>query len=146
MSAPHTAECCNTELGQQRGNTGSELLRAVITEISISWDITPCTPSKDNICFGGKNRILLHGKRISQARNQRETGSKETLQNVGWLSADYMALYSTRQNSPKKLQSLKRFQWQQCPYVESAIHLLFIFILFIFIWIRGLWSSVLQEK
>jgi hypothetical protein len=37
----------------------------------------PCGPLKVNRCFGGTCRLRLQGRRISQARNQREAGGKE---------------------------------------------------------------------
>jgi hypothetical protein len=41
---------------------------------SIFWDITPCGPFKVNRSFGGTCRLHLQGLRISQERNQRESG------------------------------------------------------------------------
>jgi hypothetical protein len=67
-------------------------------------DITPCSPLKVNRRFGGTYRLYLLGRRINQARNQREAGSKQRavsllglffdrsdvfLRNVGWVSTDY---------------------------------------------------------
>jgi hypothetical protein len=43
---------------------------------STFWDITPFNPLKVNRRFGEKSRLHLEGRRISQARNQREAGSK----------------------------------------------------------------------
>jgi hypothetical protein len=40
---------------------------------TIFWDITPCSPLKVNRHFGGTYRLLLQGRRISRARNQRES-------------------------------------------------------------------------
>jgi hypothetical protein len=40
---------------------------------TIFWDIAPCTPLKVNRCFGVTYRIHLQGRRISGARNQRES-------------------------------------------------------------------------
>jgi hypothetical protein len=40
---------------------------------SIFWDITPCSPLKVNIHFGGTCRPHLQGWSISQARNRRES-------------------------------------------------------------------------
>jgi hypothetical protein len=37
---------------------------------TIFWDITPCSPLKVKLRFGGTYRLHLHGRRISQARNQ----------------------------------------------------------------------------
>jgi hypothetical protein len=55
-------------------HTSFKVLTAVVTKISIFWDIMPCIPLKVNRRFG---RSCLHfpSRIISQARNQRETGS-----------------------------------------------------------------------
>jgi hypothetical protein len=41
---------------------------------TIFWDITPCSPLKVNRRFGGTYRLNLQGRKISRARNQRESG------------------------------------------------------------------------
>jgi hypothetical protein len=41
-------------------------------------DISPFGPPKDKRRFGGTYNHRLQGRRISQARNQREAGSKQT--------------------------------------------------------------------
>jgi hypothetical protein len=46
---------------------------------SIFWDMTLCSPLKVNRRFGGAFRLNLQCLRISQARNQREAGSKHSL-------------------------------------------------------------------
>jgi hypothetical protein len=48
-----------------------EVLTAVIMESCVFWDITPCSPVKVNLRFGGTCRLHLQSRRISQARNQR---------------------------------------------------------------------------
>jgi hypothetical protein len=40
---------------------------------SIFWDIISCSLLKINLRFGGTLRLYLQGRRISQARNQRES-------------------------------------------------------------------------
>jgi hypothetical protein len=40
--------------------------------------MTPCSPLKVNRRFGGTCRLCLQGRRISQARNQRKAGSKQS--------------------------------------------------------------------
>jgi hypothetical protein len=42
----------------------------------IFWDITPCIPLKVNQPFGGTCRFHLQDRKISQARNQHDAGSK----------------------------------------------------------------------
>jgi hypothetical protein len=95
---------------------GSQQLTASATAWSF-WDITPCSPRKVNRPFGRTCRYHIQGRRISRARNQRESsgkqkawylarlffdpedGSNMLLQNAGWLSTDYTALYIRIQNS-----------------------------------------------
>jgi hypothetical protein len=60
-------------------NVGFEVLRAVVMKCSIFWDITTCSPLKINRRFGGICRLHIQGRRISQARNQREAGSNQWL-------------------------------------------------------------------
>jgi hypothetical protein len=55
-------------------------------KISIFWDITPCSPLKVNLRFGGACRLHLQSRRIRRARYG----------NFGWISTDYMALYPRR--------------------------------------------------
>jgi hypothetical protein len=52
---------------------GFEVLTAVIMKSTIFWDITPCSPLKVNRRFGGTYRLHLQGRKISRARNQRES-------------------------------------------------------------------------
>jgi hypothetical protein len=40
---------------------------------TIVWDIMPYSPLKINRRFGGTSRLHLQGRRISRARNQRES-------------------------------------------------------------------------
>jgi hypothetical protein len=86
---------------------GFEVLIAVIMKNTVLWDITPCSPLKVNWRFGGTCHLHLQGRRITRARNQRdsrweaelfdpEDGGDMFLWNVGWLSADYMAFYPRR--------------------------------------------------
>jgi hypothetical protein len=48
----------------------------IIIISSIFWVTTPCGPLKVNRRFGGTFRLYLQDRRISQARNQSEEGSK----------------------------------------------------------------------
>jgi hypothetical protein len=54
----------------------SKVLTAVVIKSSIFRDIIPCSPLKINQRFGGTCRFNLQYRRISQARNQHEVGSK----------------------------------------------------------------------
>jgi hypothetical protein len=55
-----------------------EVFKAVVMKGSIFWDITPCSPLEVNRRFGGKCRLYLQGRRISEVRNQREAGGKQS--------------------------------------------------------------------
>jgi hypothetical protein len=58
---------------------GFVVLRALGMKSSIFWDIiTPCSLLKVNRCFGGTFRLHLQNWRTSQARNQHDTGSKQS--------------------------------------------------------------------
>jgi hypothetical protein len=86
-------------------NVGFEVLTVVVMKSTIFWDITPCSPLSVNRRFEGTYRHHLQGRKISWARNQRESrwqaelcfdpedGGDIFLRNVGWPSRDYTALY-----------------------------------------------------
>jgi hypothetical protein len=50
-----------------------EVITAVVMKSTIFWDITPCSLLKVNRRFGGTYRLYIQGRRISRARNQRES-------------------------------------------------------------------------
>jgi hypothetical protein len=61
--------------------SGFEILTPVVMKRSAYWDITPCSPLKvirrlRNMV--GTCRLHLQGRRIRQARNQHEAGSKQS--------------------------------------------------------------------
>jgi hypothetical protein len=59
-------------------SVGFVILTVVVMESSIVWDITPCSPVKVNRRFGETCRLHLQGRRINQARNKREAGSRQS--------------------------------------------------------------------
>jgi hypothetical protein len=71
-----------------------EVLRAVVIKSTIFWDITPCSPLKVNRCFGGTYRLLLQSRRISRARNQRESRWQAML-DIQRTTGHYIPEYST---------------------------------------------------
>jgi hypothetical protein len=91
---------------------GSSESRARASNKWNSEDIKPCSPLKLNRSFRGTYCLHLQGRKIRQARNQRESrwqaerllglvfdpeyGGYMFLRNVGWLSTDYTALYPRR--------------------------------------------------
>jgi hypothetical protein len=54
-------------------NEGFEVLTAVVMNSSIFWDIMPCSPLEVNQRFGEICHLSLQSRRMSQARNQRES-------------------------------------------------------------------------
>jgi hypothetical protein len=50
-----------------------EILTAAVTKSTIFWDIKPCSPLKVSRRFRGTCRLHLQGRRISRARNKRES-------------------------------------------------------------------------
>jgi hypothetical protein len=46
---------------------------------SVSWDVTLCNPLKVNQCFEQSRCLYLQGPRITQARNQYESLSNQSL-------------------------------------------------------------------
>jgi hypothetical protein len=52
------------------------VLITVVMKSPISWAITPCNSLKFNRCFVRICRLHLQGRRISQARNRRESRKK----------------------------------------------------------------------
>jgi hypothetical protein len=47
-------------------------------ESSLFRDMKPCSLLKDNRRFGGTSRLILLGRSVNHARNQREAGSKRS--------------------------------------------------------------------
>jgi hypothetical protein len=45
----------------------------------IIWNFTSCNPEKVNRLFRGTYHLCIQGRRVSQTRNQHETGSKQAL-------------------------------------------------------------------
>jgi hypothetical protein len=56
---------------------GFKVLTAVVMKSSVLWDIKLCSPLKVYQRFKGTCHLSLQGRRISQARNQHEAGSKQ---------------------------------------------------------------------
>jgi hypothetical protein len=54
-------------------SVGFEVLAAVVMNSTIFWDITPCSPLKFNRRFGETYRLHLQCRKMSRARNQRES-------------------------------------------------------------------------
>jgi hypothetical protein len=89
-------------------------------KISMFWDITPCGPLKVSHRFGTTHHLKLQTRKIRQARNQHEAGSRLSegsklvpclaysstlkmeaifLRDIGSLSTDYTVLYPRREKS-----------------------------------------------
>jgi hypothetical protein len=59
--------------------SGYEVLTAVIMDSTIFWDITPFSSMNVNRSFGGTCRLHLEGRKINQARNHGDAGSRKSL-------------------------------------------------------------------
>jgi hypothetical protein len=66
-------------------NVECEILTAVVMKSAIFWDITPYSPLSINRRFGGTYSLHLQGKKISRARNQRETRCVISQKMVLWM-------------------------------------------------------------
>jgi hypothetical protein len=66
-----------------------------IPKTSVFWDITPCIPLKVNQRYGGTCGFHLQGRRISQARNHREAGSKQTFNGLHGVISQKIDLFIT---------------------------------------------------
>jgi hypothetical protein len=62
---------------------GSEILTAVVKKSSVFWDLTLYSPLEANWRFGGTCRLHPQGRKISQARNQRESRWQRRLTSNG---------------------------------------------------------------
>jgi hypothetical protein len=61
--------------GTQLSHAEYEFLTAAVMNSSAFWDKPPCNPLKINRRFGGTCCLNLHGRKISQERNQHEADS-----------------------------------------------------------------------
>jgi hypothetical protein len=55
------------------GNVGCEVFTAVIMRSTVFWEIAQCSQLKINRRFGGTYPFHIQGRKISRARNQRES-------------------------------------------------------------------------
>jgi hypothetical protein len=70
-----------------------EVLRAVVMNNSSIWNITLRCPFKVNRRFGGTYRLHLQGRRVSQARNQREVDSEQNSATYTFQSGFLLGLF-----------------------------------------------------
>jgi hypothetical protein len=82
-----------------------EVLSAVVMKISIFWDITPCGPLKVSHRFGVTHHLQLQARKISQARNRHEAGSRQ----------------SEGSKLVPCLASLRPWRWRRCSS-EISVH------------------------
>jgi hypothetical protein len=101
---------CQNSFSELKNCVGFEVLTAVVMKKSIFWNTRPRSPWKANRHFGGTCYLHLQGGRLSQSRNERKAGSKQSLfglffgpeggdiflGNVGRLKTDYSALHFRR--------------------------------------------------
>jgi hypothetical protein len=84
---------------------GFEVLSPVVMKSSIYWDITPCSPLKFIRRLGGTYRF--HLQKVDMF-----------FWNVGWVSANYAALYSREDNI---LQTELTFEFCVCIYEYPSL-------------------------
>jgi hypothetical protein len=107
----------NDSCGNREMFVGSEVLTAMAMMNSVFWDRALCSPLKISLYFRRICSLHLQGRRINQARNRHEEGSKQSLhaclflgllfgredggdmfiRNAGLLSTYYTTLYPRRQ-------------------------------------------------
>jgi hypothetical protein len=63
-------------------SVGFEVLTAVVMKCTVFWDTTPCSPLKINRRFGGIYHLHLQGRKISRARNRRESRNNDFTDNT----------------------------------------------------------------
>jgi hypothetical protein len=73
-----------------KGGVEFEILTEVVMKSSVVWNITLCRPMRVNRSLRGTYRLHLQGRRISQARNQREACRKELASRVALLATCFM--------------------------------------------------------
>jgi hypothetical protein len=56
-----------------------EVFTAVVKKMYVFWGGTPCSPLKGNWRLGGTRRLHVHGRRMSQTRKHRKTGSEQSV-------------------------------------------------------------------
>jgi hypothetical protein len=96
-------------------DVGFENLTAVVRKSSFFWKIAPCSQFKVNRPFGGTRRLQLQGRRISQARNQREASSKQNRRPL------FRCFLSGMKANQKRLQSLQPVSGSRSEPVASEI-------------------------
>jgi hypothetical protein len=67
---------------------GLEVLPGVVMKFSILWDKTPCSTLRGSRLFGGTCLLHLQDRRISQARNKRESSSNQILKIEATFSSE----------------------------------------------------------
>jgi hypothetical protein len=86
----YTCFICEVTEGIYTKYAGFEVLTAVVMKSTIFRDITPWSPSKVNRRFKGTCRLHLQGRRISQARNHRESRQQAWFLLSGWFLARFI--------------------------------------------------------
>jgi hypothetical protein len=99
---------------------GIVLLTAVGTISPISWDITPCSLLKVNRRFGGKRRLHLQGRRISQARNQRESSWQSELSR--WFCLFYYSTVKMEATCSSKTSVDSQRNTRRCIPEDRTLH------------------------
>jgi hypothetical protein len=98
--ASYTEHTCN--------NACRSSCKVVIKKKStLIWDITSCSPLKTSWHFRGTCCLLPHSRRISQARNQHESGCQAELRLGGIISQKIVLSITTAVRTSNPTLSLK---------------------------------------
>jgi hypothetical protein len=89
-----TKQVASRALFWRKTHAGFEVLRAVAMYSPIFLDIKPCSSLKVNRRFGGRCRLHLQRRRISQETSIKQITSRACF--MGWLPMDLKALYPRR--------------------------------------------------
>jgi hypothetical protein len=74
----HFLSGAHTSFQNSKQPVGFEVFTAVITNSSVSWNVTSCSPLRVNWCFTGTYRLYFQGLRVSPASNPYEADSKQS--------------------------------------------------------------------
>jgi hypothetical protein len=96
----------------------------------IFWDITPYSPLKVNRRFGGTDYLHSQGRRISQASNQYEAGSKQSPKMEATCSSE--TLVDFQRTARRYIPQGRTLYNHRCENLKSyvSVYLLFLAISF----------------
>jgi hypothetical protein len=94
-------------------------------ESTIFCDITPCSPLRINQRFGGKYRLHLQGRKISQARNQHESRCQACHLLACWFAEPISSTLNMEAIcSSETLVETQRTTWRHIPDDDTLHYIL----------------------